>query len=73
MSIDPKLVEQWWHEWYIDPRDDRDVCKYIAQRAADYALEQAAQHCDDECTAANGQDLNPNRLADEIRALKATK
>jgi hypothetical protein len=39
MNIDPKLVEQWCKDWADS--DEAFQSDYIAQRAADYALDKA--------------------------------
>jgi hypothetical protein len=45
MKIDPKLIEQWEAEWWRLPeKDETGDFEYIAQRAADYALEMAADN-----------------------------
>ena len=45
MNIPKELVDQWEIDWQ-DPDAKGSLNEYIAQRAYDYALEQAAKVCE---------------------------
>lgn len=65
MKIDPKLVGRWLCEWAALPDYyTTDALVYIAQRAADHALEEAAKQCEAEKAL---------YLAEKLRAMKGTK
>jgi hypothetical protein len=69
MKIDPKLVEQWLREWTDLPDWNQiDGWNYIAQRAADHALEEAAKTCE---RFGKSQEVEIGAYcAEAIRALK---
>jgi hypothetical protein len=66
MKIDPKLVEQWNRDYWVN-KNRAGLTNHIAQKAADHALEEAAKVCDREWQLPNAD------LASEIRSLKGTK
>jgi len=66
MKIDPKLVDQWAADW-IDDMYAPDLYDYVAQRAADHALEKAAKVC----WGMHAEvDKSPADCADAIRVMK---
>jgi hypothetical protein len=67
MTIDPKLIEQWEIEWQT-PDVRGGLNEYIAQRAYEHGLEEAAVLV---CTIPTQRDRN--ELAAAIRKLKELK
>jgi len=68
MKITKELIDQWWVEWHSEGRI-QPVLEHIAQRAAAWALEEAAKVCERETVLGNVQYVL-NKRADLIRALK---
>ena len=74
MNIPKELVDQWEIDWQ-DPDAKGSLNEYIAQRAYDYALEDAAKVCDEEAMN-ESDDFAMRRMescARNIRSLKELK
>ena len=66
MKLPKELVEQWWGDW-MGSLVGLTQAEYIAQRAYDYALEEAARVCEETHERMNSSFQG---AANEIRKLK---